>query len=80
MNKFEIDAQKCLDEHGAIYINYWSTDCDGCSSANNTKFNNIEELFKFIDDKNEWSDGPWGWDFTTPDNLVYEAPRGYWGM
>jgi hypothetical protein len=80
MNKFEIDAQECLDKHGGIYINHWSTDCDGCSAAGNNKFTSLEELDKWIEDKYEWADGPWGWDFTTPDNLIEIAPHGYWGM
>jgi len=75
-----VEATKQLKKYGYIYVNYWSTDCDGCSSASNGKFASVKSLQDWIDDKHEWADGPWHWEYTTPDNLVYEEPRGYWGM
>ena len=69
-----------LNEYGCIYVNYWSTDCDGCSSAGNASFKSIEALEAWIDNTNEWCDGTWGLAYTTPDCLVDEEPRGYWGM
>lgn len=71
---------KQLLTNGIIYINYWSTDCDGCSSANNTSFQDIESLQKWIERSYENDEGSWGWDYATKDTLIEEAPRGYWGM
>ena len=74
------EATKQLKEYGCIYVNYWSTDCDGCSSANNTKFKSIESLEDWICAYSNDCEGSWGWEYTTPDNLVHFEPRGYWGM
>ena len=71
---------KQLLANGVIYINYWGTDCDGCSSANNTKFTNMEAFYKWLDNSHENAEGSWGWEYTTEDNLDEMAPRGYWGM
>ena len=74
------DAADQLKLHGAIYVNCWSTDCDGCSSASHIVFSSVSELIDWIDLKNEWCDGSWGWELTTPDNLITAGPAGYWGM
>ena len=76
----EQTAIEQLNKYGLIYVNYWSTDCDGCSSANNIKFKSIESLEDWIRASGEDCEGSWGWEYTTPDNLIYEEPRGYWGM
>lgn len=74
------EATKQLKEYGCIYINYWSTDCDGCSSAGNTMFGSVKALEDWIDRSGEDCEGSWGWEYTTPGNLMYEEPCGYWGM
>jgi hypothetical protein len=71
---------KLLLKDGIFYVNYWSTDCDGCSASNNTKFTSLEDFDKWIDNTNEWSDGTWGWELTDKNNLEYSEPAGYWGM
>ena len=73
-------ALEQLREYGAIYINYWSTDCDGCSSASNRSFTSVDSMEQWIQASGEDCEGSWGWEYTTPDNLMYEEPRGYWGM
>jgi len=75
-----VEATKQLKEYGCIYVNYWSTDCDGCSSANNTSFTSVKALEDWIHASSEDCEGSWGWEYTTPDNLMCEEPRGYWGM
>ena len=70
-----------LKESGRILVNYYSTDCDGCSTAGSGEFSNVNDLIRWIDNKYEWADGPWSWEITTPENKQeYIAPRGYWGM
>ena len=73
-------AASQLSKYGAIYVNYWSTDCDGCSSAGYTSFSTVSAFIDWIDSSNEWCDGSWGWEFTTSDNLITAGPAGYWGM
>lgn len=75
-----VAATKQLKEYGCIYVNYYSTDCDGCSSASNTKFSSVKALEDWIYESSNDCEGSWSWEYTTPDNLVNEAPRGYWGM
>lgn len=76
----ENEGLKQLLKNGIIYINYWSTDCDGCSAANNTSFQDMESLEKWIKNSYENDEGAWGWDYATKDTLIEEDPRGYWGM
>ena len=71
---------KQLLKEGEFYINYWSTDCDGCSSANWKKFTDIESLIKWVENCYEWEEGAWGWELTDKHNLEYQEPAGYWGM
>lgn len=78
--KTENKILKLLLKDGIFYINYWSTDCDGCSASSNGKFTNLEELDKWIENKDEWADGPWGWELTDKNNLEHSEPAGYWGM
>lgn len=74
------EAIKQLKEYGCIYVNHWSTDCDGCSAADNCKFDSVRSLEDWLNSSYEWAEGSWGWDYATPDNLVREDARGYWGM
>jgi len=78
--KTENTILKQLLKDGEFYINYWDTDCDGCSSANFKKFTDIESLIKWIENCFEDEEGSWGWDLTDKDNLEFHEPAGYWGM
>ena len=71
---------KQLLANGIIYINYWSTDCDGCSFASNKSFTSVNALENWIYSSSENCEGSWGWEYTTEDDLDEMAPRGYWGM
>ena len=78
--KAEAQIIKQLESAGVIYINFWSTDCDGCSSAGNTSFTSMESLLAWIDASFENAEGSWGWDLTDEKNLVSHDPVGHWGM
>lgn len=67
--QIENEMLKQLVKYGKIYINYSSSDCDGGHSGGHIIFNNIEEVYKWEEDKAEWADGPFGWILTTPEEL-----------
>jgi hypothetical protein len=76
----EQQGKEQVAKYGCIYVNYYSTDCDGCSTAGHREFSSVDELIKWIDSNYEWADGPWSWEITTPENIQeYIAPYGYWG-
>jgi predicted porin len=56
--KAENEVLKRLLKDGFVHINYDSTDCDGCTSSGVYTFNDLESLYKSIDDASEWADGP----------------------
>jgi len=78
--KTENEIKKLFIKDGLFYINYWSTDCDGCSASGHKRFIDLESLNKFIADCYEWEEGSWGWELTDEFHLEKSEPRGYWGM
>ena len=48
---------KRLLKDGYFYINYDSTDCDGCSTSKVLKFLSLDEMYKEMDIAFEWADG-----------------------
>lgn len=55
--KSENEILKRLLKDSYILINYNSTDCDGCSTSKVLKFNDLESIYKSIEDSSEWADG-----------------------
>ena len=80
MNTQDNAALEQLQEYGSIWINHWSTDCDGCTAASYKEFASMESLEAWIQATSMDCEGSWGWEYTTPNNLVEHAPVGYWGM
>jgi hypothetical protein len=78
--KTENEISKSLLKDGVFYINYWSTDCDGCSSGSHKSFKDLESFIQWVDGSNEDCEGSWGWELTDKFNLEEYEPRGYWGM
>lgn len=52
---------KQLLKHGFFWMNYYSTDCDGCSSQSSTKFLSLEEFYEAEESCAEWADGPFSY-------------------
>ena len=55
--KSENEILKRLLKDSYILINYDSTDCDGCSTSKVLKFNDLESIYKSIDECAECADG-----------------------
>jgi|688.fasta_scaffold03477_60 hypothetical protein len=79
-SKTQKEIEKLFIKDGLFYINYWSTDCDGCSSAGWKRFIDLPSLEKFINTMHENAEGVWGWELTDEFHLEEMEPRGYWGM
>ena len=59
--KSENEILKRLLRDSHIFINYDSTDCDGCSTSKVLKFNNLESIYRSINESAEWNDGPFNY-------------------
>jgi hypothetical protein len=70
--KTENEMLKQLVKYGKIYINYGSSDCDGGHSGGSLTFTSVDELYKWIDDKAYWADGPFGWNLVEPNDIQEE--------
>jgi hypothetical protein len=49
---------KQLLKHSFFWMNYTSTDCDGCSSQCAIKFTSLDDFYNYEENKAEWADGP----------------------
>jgi hypothetical protein len=54
----ENEILKRLLADGYFWVNYSSTDCDGCSTGESIKMTSLEELYTAEENKAEWADGP----------------------
>ena len=63
--KSENEILKRLLRDGHVLINYDSRDCDGCYRECVYKFNDLESIYKAIDDSAEWADGPFTYSLPT---------------
>jgi len=52
---------KSLLTHGKIGVEWGSTDCDGMYNEGYCELKSVEEFYDWIEDRVEWSDGPFGY-------------------
>lgn len=70
---------KQLLKNGFFYVNYGSTDCDGCSSENHRKFTSLDEFQKWRD--NYDVEGSFYASVVSEgEPLNEDVSGGYWGM
>ena len=80
----ENEILKQLLKNGFFYVNYNSTDCDGCTSVNFWKFKSIEEYHETLNNTCEWIEGAFWYDIVkqNPDgsyiDLNDESHGGQW--
>ena len=55
--KRENNILKQLVKNGFFWMNYSSTDCDGCSSESAIKYTSLDEFYASEENTAEWSDG-----------------------
>ena len=60
--KRENEMLKRLLKDGFFWMNYSSTDCDGCSSYSATKYTSLQEFHDAEESCAEWADGPFSFD------------------
>jgi hypothetical protein len=71
--KTENEMLKQLIKYGKIYINSWSSDCDGGHSTRGNEFSSVDDVYKWEEDKAEWADGPFGWNVVEPNEFQSES-------
>tara|TARA_R110001606_G_scaffold39290_4_gene108657 strand:- start:728 stop:1003 length:276 start_codon:yes stop_codon:yes gene_type:complete len=81
--KKENEMLKQLLRNGFFWINYNSTDCDGCTSQSAIQFKSIKEYEDWIDDSIEWVEGSFYYDLAGqyPDgsfDLNEDSSGGQW--
>ena len=81
--KEENEILKQLLKNGFFYVNYTSTDCDGCTSVNFWKFESLKEYDETLNNTMEWIEGAFNYELATqnPDgsfNLNNESCGGQW--
>ena len=55
--KEENEILKQLVKNGFFWINYSSTDCDGCTSERAIKFTDLDEYYKYREEAYEGAEG-----------------------
>jgi hypothetical protein len=70
----ENEILKRLLADGYFWVNYSSTDCDGCSSEYPIKMTSLEELYTEEENKAEWADGPFSF------SLAEKNEHGEWDL
>lgn len=68
----EVAMKEQLEQYRKIYINYYSSDCDGGHSGGHLAFTSVDEVYKWEEHEAEWADGPFCWRLTTPKELQEE--------
>jgi hypothetical protein len=68
-----------------VWVNTWSTDCDGASSQGCKEIKSVQDLIDFeeySERQAEWADGPFGYEFIYNESEKAESFSGvgYWGM
>ena len=81
--KEENEILKQLLKNGFFYVNYSSTDCDGCTSVNFWKFESLEEYEETLNNTMEWIEGAFSYSLAPqyPDgshDLNNESCGGQW--
>lgn len=69
---------------GFFWMNYSSTDCDGCYSESSRKYTSLEEFNKAEETSAKWADGPFSYVLALPDengqyHLNESSSGGSWG-
>ena len=60
--KRENEILKRLLKDGFFWMNYSSTDCDGCSKYDAYKYTSLQEFYDAEESCAEWADGPFSFD------------------
>jgi hypothetical protein len=60
--KEENEMLKRLLKDGVFWMNYSSTDCDGCSSYSAKKYTSLQEFYDAEESCAEWADGSFSFD------------------
>jgi len=71
--------QEALLWDGVVFINVWSTDCDGVSAQYHKEFESVEQFLAWEVDFYEWAEGRQGYSLTDKDNLDESVTWGGWG-
>jgi hypothetical protein len=74
---------KHMINYGFFWVNYSSTDCDGCSSEYPVKFDSLEGFYEHEEKTAECADGPFAFSLADVDengnwDLVKEHKGGSW--
>jgi hypothetical protein len=76
-------AVKAILKGQRVWINTWSTDCDGCSSQGSKEIKTVSEIVEFekgFEKSLEWADGPMGYSFIfDPSEILESYCGGSWG-
>lgn len=72
--KRENEILKRLLADGYFWVNYSSTDCDGCSAEYPIKMTSLDEFYEAEEDKAEWADGPFSF------SLAEKDEHGEWDL
>ena len=75
--KRENQMLKQLVKYGKIYINSWSSDCDGGHSTRGNEFSSVDEVYVWWEDNAEAADGPFSWIVVEPDELQLQSHTWY---
>ena len=62
MLKRENEILKRLVKDGFFWMNYESTDCDGCSTESARKYTSLEEFYDYEKECAEAADGPFSFE------------------
>ena len=77
------EAVKRIKKNLPVWVNYSSTDCDGCSSQSSDTINSVQEIIdaeKAFEKSAEWADGPMRMWFVFDESDALEYYRGgQWG-
>jgi hypothetical protein len=65
--KRENEIVERLKTDGYFWVNYTSTDCDGCYAQQSIKMTSLEELYAAEEDAAEWADGPFSYSLAEKD-------------
>ncbi len=60
--KRENEILKSLLKNGFFWMNFSSTDCDGCCSYSSKKYTSLQEFYDAEESCAEWADGPFSFD------------------
>ena len=63
--EIESQIQEVILKDGVVYINVWSTDCDGFSSSGSREFKTMDDYYQWDEDFWEWQEGSQGYEIAT---------------